>query len=213
MTERLREQLSALADDELDHREVELLLRRYEADEGLRACWSNYHLIGETIRRGSPRANLQGLAERVRAALDGETAVGAAATADGHQRRLLKILRPIGAAAIAASVGVVAVMIVRGQAPRTALNAAPSEVVPPQSARTHGLINYHAVTGVRWDQGSPQVRRELNEYLLDHNQDVPALARQGMLPYIHMATFYASPQVVEPPPGEARRHSGEGDGG
>lgn len=188
MTEVLREQLSALADDELDRREVELLLLRYGEQTELRACWHRYHVIGEAIRRGLPEIDVRGLADRVCAALDESPATGG-------ERRWLRALRPVGAAAVAASVSLVAILLLRGQNPAAPV---PTEVVPVQMGVPVSNIDYRAVSGVRWDQGSPQVRRELNEYLFDHNEDVPALGRQGMLPYVHLATFYAAEPATVP---------------
>jgi sigma-E factor negative regulatory protein RseA len=198
MTEVLREQLSALADDELDRREVELLLLRYGEQAELRACWHRYHVIGEAIRLGLPEIDVRGLADRVGAALDEPLATG------GTERRWLRVLRPVGAAAVAASVSLVAILLLRGQNPAA---PAPTEVVPVQTRLQVPNIDYRAVSGVRWDQGSPQVRRELNEYLFDHNEDVPALGRQGMLPYVHLATFYAAEPATVPdrPPRDPRR--------
>ncbi|HET8552039.1 MAG TPA: sigma-E factor negative regulatory protein [Gammaproteobacteria bacterium] len=207
MTERLREQLSALADDELDHGEVALLLRQYGGSDELRGCWHAYHVIGEVMRRGFPTADAGCIANRVRAALDADPVAEPAARA-GARRRWMKVLRPVGAAAVAASVSLVAVMLVRAPAPAGS-GAAPAEVVPPQARAPRANFDYAAVSSVRWDQGSPAVRRELNEYLLDHNQDAPTLGRQSMLPYLHLATFYAS----APPPTDHRAgapRAGEG---
>ncbi|HET7587232.1 MAG TPA: sigma-E factor negative regulatory protein [Gammaproteobacteria bacterium] len=199
MTEMLREQLSALADNELEHGEVELLLRHYAGNGELRVHWNAYHVIGEALRRGRPPQGASRIADRVAAVLDLETDQPASGR-DRTTRRWLKILRPVGAVAVAASVGVVAVLVVRGgPAPDTLGTIPPAEVVPPQARAPRMGFNYDAVSSVRWDQGSAQVRRELNEYLFDHNEDAPTLGRQGMLPYVHMATFFAA----EPPAEQA----------
>lgn len=203
----LREQLSALADDELGHGEIELLLRRYEDSSELRTCWSTWHVIGEAMRRGRPALDACRIAERVQAALDAEVSDDATHRSSATERRWLKVLRPIGAVVVAASVGVVAIMVVRGQAPGQLPGAAPAQVVPPQTTASRLGFNYAAVSSVRWDQGSPQVRRELNEYLFDHNQDAPTLGREGMLPYVHLATLYAGVQP-EPPSHHDTRKSG-----
>ncbi|HET7370125.1 MAG TPA: sigma-E factor negative regulatory protein [Gammaproteobacteria bacterium] len=213
MTEMLREQLSALADDELDNGEMELLVRQYAGNAELRARWSMYHVIGEAIRRGRPGHGAWRLADRVSAALDLETAQPATGQRHDHAtRRWLKILRPIGAAAVAASVGVVAVLVVRSPAPNELATVPPAEVVPPQPRAPRMGFNYEAVSSVRWDQGSPQVRRELNEYLFDHNEDAPALGRQGMLPYVHMATFLAAEPAGDQAPRRAATQLQEGNG-
>lgn len=211
MSKLLREQLSALADGELDRGQVKLLLARYRERADLRACWNSYHVIGEAIRRGLPETDGGGLADRVRASLD--AGAGAAAARSNRCQRALHILRPLGTVAIAASVSVVAVLLVRGQNPVASSAAAPSEVVPPRNTVSVPNIDYGAVSGVRWDQGSPQVRRELNEYLLDHNKDAPALGRQGMLPYVHIATFYGNPPPAKPPADKKPDQAKGNDGG
>jgi hypothetical protein len=142
------------------------------------------------MRRGFPTAGAGCVADRVRAALDADSTIEPAARLP-VSRRWIKVLRPIGAAAVAASVSLVAVMLVRTPT-SVGSSAAPAEVVPPQAHAPRPNFDYAAMSSVRWDQGSPTVRRELNEYLLDHNEDAPTLGRQGMLPYLHLATFYAS---------------------
>ena len=49
----MKEQLSALMDDQLDGAECDGCLRRLKDDEALRADWELYHLIGDAIR-GTP---------------------------------------------------------------------------------------------------------------------------------------------------------------
>lgn len=204
----LREQLSALADDELEHGEIELLLRRYADNRELRVCWSTWHVIGEAMRRGRPALDACRIAERVSAALNAEGSDAATHPSIASGRRWMKVLRPIGAVAIAASVGVVAILVVRGQMPGQLAGAGPAQVVPPQASAPRVGFNYAAVSSVRWDQGSPQVRRELNEYLFDHNQDAPTLGREGMLPYVHLATLYAGPPPEPTPHREAGKSGG-----
>lgn len=213
MNEKLREQLSALADGELDRREAGLLLARYRESTGLRDRWNSYHLIGEAIRRGLPQADARGLADRVRASLDAGAGSAPAAADVQRRHRMMRILRPLGAAAIAASVSVIAILLVRGQNPALNSATAPSEVVPVRTGAPTSNIDDRAVSGVRWDQGSPQVRRELNEYLFDHNKDAPSLGRQGMLPYVHIATFYGNQVPAEPAEKEKKPYPAQGNNG
>ena len=50
MTDRIREQMSALLDGELPRDEMGLLVRRLERDEQLRRAFGNYVLAGEALR-------------------------------------------------------------------------------------------------------------------------------------------------------------------
>jgi sigma-E factor negative regulatory protein RseA len=205
MTELPREQLSALADDELEHAEVELLLHRYAADRELRIHWSAYHVIGEAMRRGRPAHGACRLADRVAAEIDAGNGNERPVRVGNHRRHWKKLWQPVGAVAIAASVGVVAVFVVRGQgsnqAPIIQTTSSPRSTQRPTSG-------YNTVSNTRWNQGSPRVRRELNEYLSDHNENAPTLGRQGMLPYVHMATYDADTPAVR-----MRRNIGQQGGG
>ena len=49
MTQKLREQISALCDHELPEGEHELLLRRFSVEKSLRLHWERYHLIGAAM--------------------------------------------------------------------------------------------------------------------------------------------------------------------
>jgi negative regulator of sigma E activity len=203
------EQLSALADDELEHDEAQLLLRRYADDADLRFRWVAYHVIGETVRRGRASARACDIVDRVGAALDDSNAASGQIPRRRNRHRYgIAILKPAGAAAVAAAVAVVAVLLVR-QPPAEDLSAsAPVTVVPPQTRAPRVRFNYAAVSAVRWNEGSAEVRRDLNEYLLDHNQNVPALSRQGMLPYVHMASLIRTGPKRSVPAGRQRQQDG-----
>jgi sigma-E factor negative regulatory protein RseA len=65
-------QLSAMFDGELPAAECELLSRRLDRDEKLRARWSRYALIGAAMRSEPVATARSGFASRVGAALDAE---------------------------------------------------------------------------------------------------------------------------------------------
>ena len=71
-------QLSAMYDGELPQAECELLSRRIDRDENLRARWSRYALIGAAMRSEPVATARSGFAARVSAALDGAQADAAA---------------------------------------------------------------------------------------------------------------------------------------
>lgn len=80
--EQVESQLSAMFDGELPAAECELLSRRIDRDENLRARWSRYALIGAAMRSEPVATAPRGFAARVSAALDegGQSANGANAT-------------------------------------------------------------------------------------------------------------------------------------
>jgi sigma-E factor negative regulatory protein RseA len=67
----LESQLSAMFDGELPATECELLSRRIDRDENLRARWSRYALIGAAMRSEPVATAPSGFARRVSAALRG----------------------------------------------------------------------------------------------------------------------------------------------
>ena len=76
MTDLPREQVSALADGELSVEEAELLLKRLQADPGLKKSWESYHLVGDAMRQGLARVHDRNLSQRVMAAIENEDQVG-----------------------------------------------------------------------------------------------------------------------------------------
>jgi sigma-E factor negative regulatory protein RseA len=126
MSEQIREQVSAFLDGELPSSETELLLKRLTRDAELRESFGRYTLIGECMRDSGQVRLSRGFAARVNRAIDGEPAVAVSEP----QRATSRWWRPLGGAAVAASVAVVAVIALQqratvpgqGGAPVTAQN-------------------------------------------------------------------------------------------
>ena len=100
MTDEIREQLSALADDELTELERPLLFSRLERDPELRACLGRYQLIGEAMR-GSGQVAALGVAERVKRALEQEDTLPETGK-DDTKAVGLSWLKPVAGLAVAA---------------------------------------------------------------------------------------------------------------
>ncbi len=82
-------QLSAMFDGELPAAECELLSRRIDRDENLRARWSRYALIGAAMRLEPVATARRNFAARVSSALArAEVKAGSAARTDAYPRRL-----------------------------------------------------------------------------------------------------------------------------
>ena len=102
-----REQLSALMDGALPPDQTRFLLRRLQHDAPLAECWERWRLYAEVMRGLAPARRLPAdFATRVSTALHGE----AAATPQTGNARTPAWLRWGGAAAMAASLAVVALM-------------------------------------------------------------------------------------------------------
>lgn len=118
-------QLSALFDGELPSQQADLVIRRASRDPAMRQRWQHYSLIGACLR-GEPMAGAGlrgGLAERVSARIAAEAEIlapwesrtFAGRSAGGRAARFLG--RGVMGGAIAASVAVMAVFVVRSMGP------------------------------------------------------------------------------------------------
>lgn len=123
MSDEIREQLSALMDDELPRDQVRFLLRRIDSDVQLAQTWTRYQLAAGVLRRQTVLQPLRAdfadaLMQRLEA---GQTRIGA------------RLLRWAGGGAIAAAVAVFALVSTRppAGAPEPALLVA---AVPPAAS-------------------------------------------------------------------------------
>lgn len=120
MTELLKEQLSAFIDGELPRGEGELLVRQVPRDGELRAAASRYYLIGEAIRAERSPVR-KSFAERVSAAVATTTpddSIAASVTTMARElprSRFAGWWKPVAGIAVAASVAMVAIFVMRGQ--------------------------------------------------------------------------------------------------
>lgn len=185
MSDEIREQLSALVDDELSDVEQPLLLGRLERDQELRACLGRYQLIGE-VMRGAGDVDGLGVADRVQRALADDLPAAVAAT------NRMVWWKPVAGSAIAASVALVAVLSV------TALQRTedPAEVVA--DAATQKPETLVSVTRVgqsedsqagQWNRIQPQVDKRLSGYLVNHNEYAASRGVQGVMPYVRIVGF------------------------
>ncbi len=129
MTKNIREQISALLDDELSQQERSQIVEQMSEQKQLRDKWDRYNLISDVIRGDAGERVSPSLADRVRAQVDNEPAILAAPkpvnTAPAWAR-------PVAGTALAASVAVLAVIA----APQL-LN--PETATSPQVATTKAV--------------------------------------------------------------------------
>jgi len=190
MNDEIREQISALADDELSDVERPLLLSRLERDPQLAACLGRYRLIGEAMR-GSGDAATLGIAERVQSILaEDETGVQAVA------RRPLpaRWAKPAAGLAVAASVAMVAVLSVNALR-STGPEAVPALAKADPSADVSGpaaapvLAQAASAPGEQWDRLDPSIDKRLAGYLVNHNEYAATHGTQGVVPYVRIVGF------------------------
>jgi sigma-E factor negative regulatory protein RseA len=186
MSDEIREQLSALADDELSELERPLLLGRMQRDVALRECLGRYQLIGEIMRGAGASAGM-GIAQRVQKALANDVPVTAseptvreAASRPLSQERWWK---PLAGLSVAASVALVAVLAVttgrndNAGAPLVAVTDTAPKVTLASDTRE-----------ARWDRIEPQVEKRVSGYLVNHSEYAASRGVQGVMPYARVVS-------------------------
>lgn len=179
MTDEIREQLSALVDDELDELEHPLLLSRLERDASLRDCLTNYELIGAVLR-GEGNMDTLDISARVQAALhDDEPLHGGKAAARSGGPDWLK---PLAGLAVAASVAVIALFSVTSlretEVPQAPLIAAGDNAAPLVARAADS-------SSEQWDR----IDKRLSGYLVNHNEYAASRGVQGVTPYVRIVGF------------------------
>ena len=186
MSDEIREQLSALADDELSDVEQPLLLGRLQRDAELRACLGRYQLIGEVMRGTGATATL-GVANRVQQALANDLPASAGTPAR------IPLWKPVAGLAVAASVALVAVLTVSsvnesptGNVPVLA-TANPAPVIVRSPAPNAAVIQVNdSGDDTQWDRLDPSIDKRLSGYLVNHNEYAASRGVQGVMPYVRI---------------------------
>ncbi len=216
MTNLSNERISALVDGELDKQEHQASVDELLAHGENRKAWGRYHLIGDALKRSLPGGMDHGFSSRVMAALDNEPTVLAPPppTKSSWGQRVAGL-------AVAASVTAVAVLGVQfmyqqdGQtlAPQTAqVPASLSPVAQSQqniaraSARQSSVqqslqaniqtVTRSSSTVSRAPGPLKQIHPRLNRYLVDHHQQAPRAAVQGMIPYARIVAYPNSHRIL-----------------
>lgn len=170
MTDQIREQLSALLDDELPRDEIGLLVRRLDRDPELRRALGSYALIGETLRAPGGRLASPGFAARVTAALEGNDVAAVptqseprriAARASGAALAFWK--RPAVRTALAASAAAAAVLVFRPATAPEQVAAVPIDAYPVRISPT------------------PDQSQRMAAYLVTHSQYSSPMSRRNVL--------------------------------
>ncbi|MDH5593708.1 MAG: sigma-E factor negative regulatory protein, partial [Gammaproteobacteria bacterium] len=148
MRDKIKEQISALVDGELDANERPLLIKQIEADESLQAEWERYHLISDVLKGHLAHRASPGFAESVRENIEQEPLVQVSQARKLFQSNALKYVGGIG---IAASVAIVSVLIALPDTPVINGNSqqVASTVTAPLSQE------WVRVSGTRWDVKQP----------------------------------------------------------
>ncbi|HEY8053664.1 MAG TPA: sigma-E factor negative regulatory protein [Steroidobacteraceae bacterium] len=189
MNEELDSQLSAMFDDELPSQECELLARRLSRDEMLKARWGRYAVIGATIRAERGVRLNAALAGKVNAAILGEPALGATATARSAPNTGWRWRQGVAGFAVAAGVAAVSILWLRGHAP-LAIPAVASRLAPASQVLATTRVVGSSAAGQAdsyvvppTPAGHPVVVpvTELANYVVAHSAVSSPVARRNLL--------------------------------
>ena len=207
MTEKNREQISKLIDDEISTSEREGLLKQLKQSSELSETWARYHLIGDAIRGEQVQPDVFEISKRVSARIASEPAIIAAPqknrrTPQEEKEGNVHWMKPAIGFALAASVAGAAIMVmpdfstnpVDSQPIQVATNS-PTFMPEPDKLElvtaSSEPRNYSPTSGTRWKNLSqPKVESKLNRYLVDHNELAsPAAGMTGVLPYASFVSY------------------------
>lgn len=175
MKDKLHEQLSALVDDELTEAEQGLLTRRVGTDAELHRRLARYQIISDALRNQLPDRIDPAFSARVQAAVSKESAQMADTPAS---QRLARLLKPVAGVAIAASVAVVAVLSLQSVREETA--------APPAVASAPSSTDFIRADSTPEPATRPHTAKNLDIYLVNHNEYAVNRRMQGMLPYVRI---------------------------
>ena len=196
MTEKYAEKISILMDDELHGHEASNLIDGIKHDEWLRQCWERYHLISDAMKNNLPRMIQHDLGKRLAIALEAEPTYR---LTPHKPQDNVTYLKPVMGLALAASVAVVAFLLV----PWESATMAPS-VPQQQAALVAPSIPHNSLMTVDDQVAANQAvtqpetaqTRELKvepvlyDYLVDHNEYTDsAYVQSSMLPYVRIVGY------------------------
>ena len=187
MSKETLEQLSSFVDGELNQDSALFLARRLASDSELGKTWERYHLIRECMRR--PGEALAVTSISVDLDIDSSRSeVSGSAGMPGW-------LKPVAGIAVAASVAAVAVFSVLDvSAPVGAPQ--PQLAEPFNSPNPLGTLPVSQPVSFGAESAS---QKQLNLYLLRHNQAAGTVGRQGFVSFVPIVSAAPVQQVLEAP--------------
>ena len=191
MTEKMRESLSALLDDEADELELRRVLACIEDDKELRQTWFRYNVARDALSGHSYKSFDMDVSAGVRSAI----AADDRSPREGLRQRLL---RPVASLAVAASVA--ATVVIGGQQLAQLGGSDPlgGGQALAASASPVGMVNSLGATTVRASYGTQSVpvlqpatrtayrelaRQRMEKYMQEHAEQAALNSPQGLIPF------------------------------
>ncbi|MCH5375665.1 MAG: sigma-E factor negative regulatory protein [Planctomycetes bacterium] len=193
MSKEVREHLSCLMDGEISRETSRFLVRRLDADEELCATWARYHLVRDCLRHHEGGLASSDLCKRVSQALESE------APQTPVRRLPMAWLKPVAGVAVAASVALMAIVMV-GPANDIAGSAddglagvpkAPSFTSPQGFGPTPPT---HEASYSGPSMGGPR----MNSYLLRHYQATGSTGGRGFVSFVPIVVTKQAADPEEP---------------
>jgi sigma-E factor negative regulatory protein RseA len=177
-------QLSAMVDDELEDREIDLVLRRLGRDHDACDRWERYHLISDVMQGHLPVALDTGFAARIRQAIEAEPLPRPLA------RPLPAWYKPVTGFGLAASVALMALFGLKLNQTDTLRPPVPFAATTPTLSSPPVSLPIQTVAAIRpADPIGEPVEARLNSYLVNHNGYASQNSVNGMLPYVRMVGY------------------------
>lgn len=191
MTEKMRESLSALLDDEADELELRRVLSSIEHDADLRQAWVRYNIARDALSGHAHHSPGMDISTHVRSAI-------AADKPNSGESLKQRLLRPVASLAVAASVA--ATVVIGGQqlAQIGGVDSRGEGQALAASASPVGLVNSLGATPVRASYGTQSVpvlqpatrtayrelaRQRMDRYIQEHAEQAALNSPQGLIPF------------------------------
>jgi sigma-E factor negative regulatory protein RseA len=191
MSEKLRESLSALMDDEANELELQRVLSLIGQDSELRETWVRYNATRSALS-GQQVAGLNlDISSRVSAAIASDGELGS-----GAQRAVQRLMKPLASMAVAASV--MGAVVFGGQQLAYLDSSSAGNQAVAASASPVGLVNSLGATTVQASYGTQTMpglepatrtaykelaRQRMQKYMQEHVEHAALNSPQGLLPF------------------------------
>jgi sigma-E factor negative regulatory protein RseA len=194
MSKESRENLSCLMDGEISRETGRFLVRRLGADRELRETWARYHLVRDCLRPQEVDLTGFGLSQRVRRVLAEETPQSAPGSIVSNWS-IPEWLKPVAGMAIAASVALMAIVIVgpgqitadRQEGEFAGNQRAESFVSPNDVLSSNPPSQQVSAMG-----GSGYSNQKMNSYLLRHYQATGSTGGKGFVTFVPIVVTQAA---------------------
>lgn len=178
-------QISAIIDDELEGREIDLVVRRLLRDEDTRARWERYHLISDVLQGHLPDAFDARFAARIRQVIDAEPPTSAT-------KPPLLWSKPAARFGLAASVMAVALFgfkLAQTDKPLSVSTAPQFAAAPMSNSIPASTAIPTVTTDPKANRAGDPAQARLNNYLVSHNSYASLNGVKGVLPYVRMVGY------------------------